>query len=265
MLASWTGADVCPVELADSVPCLEGASQHDFAEVRLDELSRPADGTPEDQPLACCPDPKDLPPGSGTLEEPHETVEMAESVEGPGPVDTAEVPEGIEFHLAGEDGQDGAGEGEEVSPIPVPLPQPGDVITGADIRLVEEDDGMVDGSELSEASDEDDDDGEEATPINLPGPVPTIAEAPEPGPHPFPHTAMEEDDYNQVALDHPGTGGSVAQDGSVVEMPGGVEFQPASEDDGEGQTGAKVSTPMIPLPPPEQEGVAGTPVPIPTP
>ncbi len=37
----------------------------------------------------------------------------------------------------------------------------------------------------------DDDDKEEATPINLPGP--TVAEAPEPGPHPFPNVAIEDD------------------------------------------------------------------------
>lgn len=103
----------------------------------------------------------------------------------------------------------GCGEGEAVSPIPVPLPQPGDVVTGADIRPTEYDDGMVDGSELSEAPSEDDDDGDEATPINLPGPVPT--ETPEPGPDPFPHTAMVED-ASQVALDHTGPGGNVALD-----------------------------------------------------
>jgi len=160
MLASLTGLEGCQVDLAD--------------------------GALEDQFLACCPGSKDLPQGSGTLQEPHNTVEMAEDVVDANPAGTVEVPEGIEFRLANED----------------------------------DDDGMVDGFELSEAPSDDDDDGDEATPINLPGPVPT--EEPEPGPDPFPHTAMEE--YSSqlaldhtgpggnVALDHPGTGGNVALD-----------------------------------------------------
>jgi len=65
------------------------------------------------------------------------------TLEALGPAGVAEVPEGIEFRLA-----------------------------------EEEDDGMVDGSELSEASGEGNKGGEEATPINLPGPVAT-AQVPE--------------------------------------------------------------------------------------
>lgn len=57
----------------------------------------------EESPPESDTDPEDLPPGSGVLVEPHETAEMAEPPERPGPADQAEVPEGIEFQLANEE------------------------------------------------------------------------------------------------------------------------------------------------------------------
>lgn len=128
----------------------------------------------EGMQLISGPNRDDLPDGTGILEEPHETVEMADKPEERGVVDTAEVPEGIEFQLAGEDGTVGR-----------------------------DDDGLIKDPELSEASGNGDDGKDEATPINLPGPVAAVADEPDHGPSPFTQPA-------QVAKDHPGTGGNVA-------------------------------------------------------
>ena len=153
----------------------------------------------DDMQLISGPDRKDLPDGTGILEEPHETVEMADKPEDRGIADVAEVPEGIEFELAGDADEAGT--------------------------VDRDDHPMADPSELSETTD---DDKDEVTPINLPGPVAAVAEEPEPGPSPYSPPALEnsgpggrvaqdpvpdpQPDFN-VALDQPGT------DGNVAEMP----------------------------------------------
>jgi hypothetical protein len=140
----------------------------------------------EETPAESGPDPDDLPPGSGILEEPHETVEMAEGLGEPGLsaiADRAEVPEGMEFELAGDDGTVGR-----------------------------DDHPMADPSELSESTD---DDKDEATPINLPGPV---AEEDDDDDEKesfyIDETGIllgaEEDQSGGIALDHTGPGGNVA-------------------------------------------------------
>ncbi len=114
-----------------------------------------------DMQLISGPSRDDLPDGTGILEEPHKTVEMAEKLEERGIADRAEIPDGIEFELA--------------------------------------------------QGDSDDDGKDEATPINLPGPVaavaqdpmpdpdpgfytPRVAEEPDPGPDPFQQAALSPDD-----------------------------------------------------------------------
>ncbi len=54
----------------------------------------------EDSPPESDTDPGDLPEGSAVLVVPHETDEMVDPPEKPGPADVAEVPEGIEFQVA---------------------------------------------------------------------------------------------------------------------------------------------------------------------
>ncbi len=105
---------------------------------------------------------------------------------------------------------------------------------GNDGTIDREEYGTVDGSEISEGSGKDDDGGEEATPINLPGPVTEVEQTPddvkleeespaeerggvlpvpipepvemEDGqelgtlPIPIPEPTMKADDYNQLAL-----------------------------------------------------------------
>jgi len=69
------------------------------------ETAEPVEAPPpeDESPPESDTDPEDLPPGSGVLVVPHETAEMADPPEKPGPADVAEVPEGIEFQLAEED------------------------------------------------------------------------------------------------------------------------------------------------------------------
>ena len=166
-----------------------------------------AEDDDEGMQLISGPDRKDLPDGTGILEEPHETVEMAEGIEDRGIADVAEVPEGIEFKLAGEDGTVGR-----------------------------DDDGLIKDPDLSEASGgKDDDDKDEVTPINLPGPEAAVAQQPDPGPDP----------NGQVELDHPGPGGQVAQ-------------KPDPEPQPEG-SGVEVSPIPLPLPRPADENLQPAP------
>ena len=136
-------------------------------------------------------DPKDLPEGSGTIDEGYDggsktyspnpgvpdeggwlgtgddagpVVEFEGDLGKPGIPGTVEVPEGLEFKLAGEDG-----------------------------TIDRDDHPMVEDPDLSEASGKDDDDKDEATPINLPGPV-AAEEALSSLPIPIP----------EPARDHPG-------------------------------------------------------------
>jgi hypothetical protein len=142
----------------------------------VDAVQPPAE---EETPAESGPERDDLPPGSGILEEPHETVEMEGEISDPGPADVAEVPEGMEFQLAGDDG-----------------------------TIDRDDHPMADPSELSEASD---DDKDEATPINLPGPV------------------AEEDDEDMQLIsgpnrdDLPPGSGILEEPHETVEMAGGLE------------------------------------------
>ena len=136
----------------------------------------------EGMQLISGPNRDDLPDGTGILEEPHETVAMADPLEERGVVKQAEIPEGIEFELAQGD---------------------------------------------------DDNEKDEATPINLPGPEAAVAEEPSHGPNPISHPA-------QVAKDHPGPGGNVAND----PMP----------DPDPGFRVAKGGDPHDPPPPPDRSG-----------
>ena len=140
-----------------------------------------AEDDDEDMQLISGPKREDLPPGSGILEEPHETVEIAEPLEERGIVEELEFPEGVEIEPAGEDGS-----------------------------IDHDDDGRIKNPELSETSGDDDDDKNEATPINLPGPVAAVSEEPEPGPDPFDAALSPDDVKDGVALDHTGPGGQVA-------------------------------------------------------
>jgi hypothetical protein len=115
-------------------------------------------------------DPSDLPQGSGVLEEPHESAAMADRPEAPGPASEAEIPEDIEIKPAAEDG-----------------------------TVDRDDPGRVDSADLRETSDDEGEDQDKATPINLPGPVPS-----------------------EVALDYTGPGGNVvggAKGGDVAATP----------------------------------------------
>jgi hypothetical protein len=123
---------------------------------------------------------------------------------------------------------------EEVIAAEVEEPAPGDAAevaadeveasaTGEEGTVDREEPGMVDGSELSPASSEGEDDqsGEEATPINVPGPV---ANEPEPWPDPEPVRAADDGSelmnqatqHEEVAKDHQGTGGRPGGDVSAT-------------------------------------------------
>ncbi len=115
--------------------------------------------------------------------------------------------------------------------------------------------GTADGSEISEGSGKDDEGGEEATPINLPGPVAASAEGVAGGvPVPLPQPA---EDGSEVMLDHPGTGGHVAEDpdpgtdppGPNVELsPDDVKSDVALDHPG---TGGNVAQDPVPEPDPK--------------
>lgn len=163
------------------------------------------DTLPEHQ--SCLPDSKDLPEGSGTLGDPDEIVEIAEKLGERGVTDSADVPEGVEFKVAGEDdaidpnepeimdgsnakeASDGDGNKEGATPINVPGPVTANEgaefdVAGEDAPLVSNDPEMRDGSEIDGASEGDDKD--EATPINLPGPESGQSEVPPLDPVPLP-------------------------------------------------------------------------------
>ncbi|NQU30494.1 MAG: hypothetical protein HQ525_07480 [Anaerolineae bacterium] len=80
--------------------------------------------------------------------------------------------------------------------------------------------------------------GDEATPINLPGPA--VAEAPEPGPHPFPNVAIEDD----------GTGGRMNKVGLSPDDVKNVAFG-----DKEGNNISGHKEPGDPPPPPDMSGL----------
>lgn len=230
------------------------------------------------------PDPQDLPPGSGILEEPHQTVEMAEKLEERGIVEQAEIPEGIEFELA--DGDDDGKD--EATPINLPGPvaeeededmqlisgpsrddlpdgtgileephqtmemaeklegqdviETAEVPEGIEIQPVDEagtvdrdDHPMADPSELSESSDGDDeDDKDEATPINIPGPVAEeddddmqLISGPDRKDLPDGTGILEEPHATVEMAEKPEERGIA----DVAEVPEGIEFQLASEGD----------------------------------
>ncbi|MBC8508084.1 MAG: hypothetical protein ISR58_05330 [Anaerolineales bacterium] len=92
------GARVEEEQSFEQAEAVEGALTDAMASVE------PVEDPPEEEsPPESDTDPEDLPPGSGVLVVPHETVQMAEPLEEPGPADGAEVPEGIEFQLAEEE------------------------------------------------------------------------------------------------------------------------------------------------------------------
>ena len=164
----------------------------------------------------------DLPDGTGILEEPHETLEIAGGLKEPGPASEAEVPEGMEFQPAG------------------------------DGTVDRNDPGIADPSELSENSGEgDEDDSKEATPINLPGPVPTqVAHNPNDPPPPPDMSGRPElspDDVKAgVELDHTGPGGNVVDEPDHGPNP---ITQAALDHTGPG--GNVAENPDVPPPPPD--------------
>ena len=125
-------------------------------------------------------------------------------------------------------------EQKEGAPVPIPTSEPASEfkLTDEDGTIERDEYGMADGSEISEGTGKDDDGGDEATPINLPGPVAAVelspddvkmeeespaeehagvlpVPIPEPVnkgeelgtlPIPIPEPTMEKDDYNQVTL-----------------------------------------------------------------
>jgi len=287
-------AEAVESALGDAV---EAAEQTEGTPVPI-PTPEPGEEDGDDMQLISGPSRDDLPDGTGILEEPHETVAIAEELGEPGPTSVAEVPEGMEFQLAGEGDDDGK---DEVTPINLPGPvaeeddddmqlisgpsrddlpdgtgileephetvaiaeelgEPGpasvaEVPEGMEFQLagdgtVDRDDpGTADPSGLSETSGEGDGDGsKDATPINLPGPVPAQVaidpDDPPPPPDmsgqtqlspddvkveasgrggadevggvlpvPIPKPTMEEDDSGSyVALDHTGPGGNVVDE-----------------------------------------------------
>ncbi len=212
--------------------------QAEAVEEALTEAVETAEPAEEDIPPAeSGPDPQDLPAGSGILEEPGQTLEMAEEQGDPGPAGIVEVPEGVEIELAGDADQAGT--------------------------VDRDDPGRVEDPELSETSqDEDDEGGEEATPINLPGPVTAevaldhpgtggrVAQQPEPGPIP-PGEALGED----IALDHTVPGGRVVQEPEPGPVPSSEAFGEEIALDQTGPGGRVAQQPEPdPVPPEEALG-----------
>ncbi len=93
------GARVEEEQSFEQAEAVEGALTDAMASVETVEAPPPEEESPPESDT----DPEDLPAGSGVLVVPHETAEMAEPLEKPGPADVAEVPEGIEFQLAEEE------------------------------------------------------------------------------------------------------------------------------------------------------------------
>ena len=193
----------------------------------------------EELPIPCCP-PGDLPNGSGVLVEEGEIAEMDNPLE-----NESKVATGPEMRDISD---------EEVEMGPVKQPLDWDHGIPAD-RIKTEDKNTVLGripkvrDDLSEATLSGSGDGkDEATPINLPGPQPAneemapsydgvnVGEAPEPGPHPFPNVAIEDD----------GSGGRMAE---VDLSPDDVKFK----NEGSGSV-AGHKEPGDPPPPPDQTG-----------
>ena len=227
--------------------------QAEAVEGELTEAINTAEQPAEDEihPAESDPDPNDLPPGSGILEEPHETVGMVEDMPTPGLAGEAEVPEGIEFEPAGEDGS-------------VDRDEP----------------GMVDGTELSETP-KDEAGKDEATPINLPGPVQNQGGDVEVSPIPVPLPRPADDGGGQVdqmpdpvpdppeqsAIDSSGTGGNVPDELGVNMEPipspeerGTLPVpipEPAMDDRGPGGGGSEVAATPINLPNPVDDSVEG--------
>jgi len=206
------------------------------------------------------PDPQDLPPGSGILEEPHQTVEMAEKLEDRGIVEQAEIPEGIEFELADGD-DDGKDEATPIN-LPGPVAEEEDddmqLISGPNrddlpdgtgileephqsVEMAEklEDRGIVEQAEIPEGiefelADGDDDGKDEATPINLPGPVAEeegddmqLISGPNRDDLPPGSGILEEPHQTMEMAEKPGDPGPA----SVAEVPEGMEFELAGDDD----------------------------------
>ncbi len=151
----------------------------------------------------------------GTHIEETQGYEQAEAVEKAvvEAMDEARVPEGVEFELAGEDGAVGR-----------------------------DDDGLIKDPDLSEASgDKDDDDKDEATPINLPGPV-TADEALSVLPIPLPKPASEE---------------SGSRGGGADELGVNMEPIPSPEQEVAGsERGEQLGAMPVPLPKPTMDGEA---------
>ncbi len=154
---------------------------------------------------------------------------------------------------------------EEVIAAEVEEPAPGDAsemvadevevsVAGEEGTVDRDESAMVDGSELSPASSEGvgDHSGEEATPINVPGPV---ANEPEPWPDPEPVRAADDGSelmnqatqHEEVVKDHQGTGGRPGDDVSAT--PINVPDEANVVDGGEGgRPGGGVSATPINLP-----------------
>ncbi len=70
----------------------------------------------------------------------------------------------------------------EGTPVPIPTPEPAETefqLTDEDSTIDRDEYGMADGSDISEGSGKDGESGEEATPINLPGPVAAVELSPD--------------------------------------------------------------------------------------
>ena len=158
--------------------------------------------------------------GTGDDEGPPD-VQMTEPLRESGPAEETEIPDGIEFKLASED----------------------------DGTVDRDDHPMVEDPELTEATGKDDDDKDEATPINLPGPV---AESPGSG----------EGDVAATPINIPKPGSDVGLDeeGPVGPPGGDVSATPINIP----KPGGDVSATPINIPKPGGD-VSATPINIPKP
>ena len=133
----------------------------------------------------------------------------------------------------------------EAPPINLPGPQAAAEILGSSPTPISQpEDKSITGRESTVRGDldqvtenEENGKGDEATPINLPGPV--VGEAPEPGPHPFPNVAIEDD----------GTGGRMNKVGLSPDDVKNVAFG-----DKEGNNISGHKEPGDPPPPPTMSG-----------
>ena len=294
-------AEAVESALGDAV---EAAEQTEGTPVPI-PTPEPGEEDGDDMQLISGPSRDDLPDGTGILEEPHETVAIAEELGEPGPTSVAEVPEGMEFQLAGEGDDDGK---DEVTPInlPGPVAEEDDddmqLISGPSRDDLPDGTGILEephetvaiaeelgepgpasvaevpeGMEFQLAGEGDDDDKDEATPINLPGPVAEddddmqLISGPSRDDLPDGTGILEEPHQTVEMAEKPGDPSPAC----VAEVPEGMEFQLAgdgtvdrddpgtadpsglSETSGEGDgDGSKDATPInLPGPVPAQVAI----------